>query len=75
MMALISKNGLKRAEKTISNVHKPVEATYSVFIENGKRYLQLDTYGSVDREIPNKVSQSLQLDEETLEFLVSLLKL
>jgi hypothetical protein len=44
-------------------------------IEGGEgTRLQLDTLGSRDREIPGKVSQSIQLDEEgarqLLEFIV-----
>ena len=31
---------------------------------DGQKYLQIDTYGSVDREIPDKLSQSLRLTEE-----------
>lgn len=73
-MALISKSTLKRTIKNKSNVHNTVQATYSIFNKNGKSYLQIDTLGSTDREIPNKISQSIQMDEETLEFLLSLLK-
>lgn len=73
-MALISKSTLKRTIKNKSSVHNNVQATYSIFNKNGKSYLQIDTFGSIDREIPNKISQSIQMDEETLEFLLSLLK-
>ena len=31
-----------------------------MFERDGKSYLQLDTYGSADRKIPGKVSQSIQ---------------
>jgi hypothetical protein len=30
---------------------------------DGITYVQLDTYGSCERHIPGKVSQSIQLDE------------
>ena len=46
-----------------SRVHGEVECGYSVFESGGQRYLQLDTYGSAERAIPGKTSQSLQLDE------------
>jgi hypothetical protein len=36
---------------------------YSVLNVNGTPVLQLDTHGSDDREMPEKVSQTLQLDE------------
>jgi hypothetical protein len=45
-------------------VHGEVECGYTAFEREGRRYLQLDTYGSNDRAIPGKVSQSIQLDED-----------
>lgn len=36
--------------------------------------VQLDTYGSADRQIPGKVSQSLQLDDERARQLVAILR-
>ena len=32
--------------------------------DDGKTLVQLDTHGSTDREIPGKLSQTLQLDEK-----------
>jgi hypothetical protein len=37
---------------------------YSILTVNGTPVLQLDTHGSTDREMPEKVSQTLQLDEQ-----------
>lgn len=45
-------------------VHDDVVCGYAVAHINGRRILQLETYGSADRKIPGKVSQSLQLDTE-----------
>ena len=45
-------------------VHGEVECGWAIFESGGRRYLQLDTYGSQTRAIPGKVSQTLQLDEE-----------
>ena len=45
-------------------VHGDVECGYTVFEQAGRRYLQLDTYGSSRRVIPGKVSQTLQFDED-----------
>ena len=42
-------------------------------IEN-KRILQLDTYGSEDRQIPDKVSQSIQIDREGAATLLKLIR-
>ena len=33
----------------------------------------LDTYGRIERENPEKISQSIQLDKETAQFLVDIL--
>lgn len=49
---------------TVSRVHQPVECGYAAADVGGQRVLQLETYGSRDREMPGKVSQSLQLDED-----------
>jgi len=45
-------------------VHGEVECGWAIFDSGGRRYLQLDTYGSQTRAIAGKVSQTLQLDEE-----------
>jgi hypothetical protein len=39
-----------------------VDCGYAVFEQGGTRYLVLETYGSDGRELPGKVSQSIQLD-------------
>lgn len=44
-----------------NRVHLGVECGYRMFAVGEERYLQLDTYGSPDRVIPGKVSQSIQL--------------
>ena len=62
-MALITE--FERATKDRPIVHRPTRCTYCDFIgPDGKRYLILDTYGSCDRAMPDKVSQSVQLDEQ-----------
>ena len=45
-------------------VHGEVACTYATFEIEGRRYLQLDTYGSSDRAFPGKISQSIQVDRE-----------
>jgi hypothetical protein len=44
--------------------HGEVTCGYRWFDVRGKRILQLDTYGSDERQIPGKISQSIQLDKE-----------
>ena len=55
-------------------IHDKVYTTYTVFDAAGNRYVQIDTYGKIDRENPEKISQSIQFDKQTAEFLVDLLK-
>jgi hypothetical protein len=45
-------------------VHDDVVCGYAARDVGGRRILQLETYGSADRKMPGKVSQSLQLDED-----------
>lgn len=45
--------------------------TYEV---GGARLVQLDTYGGEDRDIPGKVSQTLQLDAAAASWLVKILQ-
>ncbi|NLT16952.1 MAG: methionyl-tRNA formyltransferase [Clostridiales bacterium] len=72
-MAQINANKFVRIEKQRNNIHEIVSSTYTVFEGNDKKYLQIDTYGKQDREMPEKVSQSFQVDEETARFLINLL--
>lgn len=51
-----------------------VEATYSVLELDGERFFQIDTYGSPDRKIPGKRSQSIRLDKDAAKKLISLLQ-
>ncbi len=71
-MAQIDLQNLHRIEKVKNTVHEKVHATYTVFQADGKKYVQLDTYGRVEREHPEKISQSIQLDSETAKFLVDI---
>lgn len=72
-MAQINLKSIKRIEKQRNTVHEEVYSTYSVFELNGERYVQLDTYGRVGRENPEKLSQTIQFNKETAEYLVNLL--
>lgn len=72
-MAQISLESIKKIEKNRNTVHEKVHTTYTVFEMDGKKYVQFDTYGRIDRENPEKISQSIQLDKETASFIVKLL--
>lgn len=73
-MAQVSLESIKKIDKNRNTVHEKVHATYTAFELDGEKYVQIDTYGRIDREYPEKISQSIQFDKETAEFLVNLLK-
>lgn len=73
-MAQISLESIKKIDKNRNTIHEKVHATYTVFEKDGEKFVQLDTYGRIDRENPEKISQSFQLDEGTARFLVDILK-
>mgnify|MGYP003306759596 CR=1 FL=1 len=50
-MALITKDNIKKLDKDRNSVHNKVRATYTTFTSDGKKYFQIDTYGSPTREI------------------------
>lgn len=72
-MALVTK---KRTLKTIRDkvrIHDQVDATYFTFLDmDGNKFFQMDTYGRGERAIPNKISQSFQIDRETAMYLIEL---
>jgi hypothetical protein len=55
--------------------HTDAEGTYSIIYEpDGEKILQIDTYGSKNRRIPGKVSQSIRFSPEGLKQLKQILK-
>lgn len=73
-MAQISLENIRKIEKSRNTIHEKVDTTYTVFEMDGKKYVQFDTYGRLGRENPEKVSQSIQLDRDTAQFLVNILR-
>jgi hypothetical protein len=72
-MALVS--AIEPSPKERQGLHKPTRCLYSVVqTDSGERLLQLDTYGSEEREHPEKISQSLQFDRAGASQLFQLLK-
>ena len=60
-MALVSEIELTRKER--QTVHRPTRCLCSILHSpEGEPFIQLDTYGSPDRQFTEKVSQSIQLD-------------
>lgn len=60
---------------SISNGHRhsECECGWSITHRDDSRVLQLDTYGSPDRKLAQKQSQSLQVDEEGARELLRIL--
>jgi len=56
------------------SAHSEVECPYSIVTDSaGKKYLQIDTYGSTKRQIPGKKSQSIRFAPEALSQLKRIL--
>ena len=73
-MAQIDIKTIEKLNKERNFVHEKVYTTYSSFDNMGEHYVQIDTYGKSDRDLPGKISQSFQLDSETARFVYELLK-
>lgn len=70
-MALVKK--LEKISMERNTPHGEAGGTYTVFSDNGKTYLQIDTNGSAERKIIVKKSQSLQFGPEGLKQLREIL--
>lgn len=73
-MALITKRHFSHIEKERNSIHKSVDATYCMFVKDAKKYFQIDTYGSENRQMKDKISQSIQIDKDMAIELVDLLQ-
>jgi len=73
-MALIEKLEREKLERV--KIQDPVlKATYSILTdENGNKFLYIRTFGSVNREIPDKPSQQIQLGPEAIAQLKKILE-
>jgi len=70
-MAIV--NALKRHEARNTR-HTQAECTYSVILNDGKKWLQIDTYGSKDRQRVGKKSQSIRFTTEAIDALKKILE-
>jgi len=72
-MAIVRRQEQLALEK--DSPHKDVDCTYSVVTdERGRRYLQIDTYGSTDRKMPGKKSQPIRFAPEAIKQLKTLIQ-
>jgi hypothetical protein len=51
-MALLRSFTRKNMER--NSLHEEIDATYTIFDRDGRIILQIDSYGSADRQIPRK---------------------
>jgi hypothetical protein len=70
-MALIT--AFHPSTKDAVRIHGTTDCQWSAFGAAEQRVVQLDTIGSLERKIPGKVSQSIQLDERSAEALIRIL--
>ncbi|MEU1268938.1 hypothetical protein [Streptomyces sp. NPDC005799] len=71
-MALIEE--FQSVSSDSQKLHGPVTCGYRTFTVDGRRVLQLDTYGSPDRQIHGKISQSIQLDRDSARDLLKIIE-
>ena len=72
-MALIT--SIEQSTKDRQKIHAPTRCLASSFTtDGGKAVLQLDTYGSEDRTFTEKVSQSIQFNEDSAQQLLNLIR-
>ena len=71
-MALVRR--FEKLDSERNNVHKEIGASYSIFERDGKAFVQINTYGTKEREKPGKQSQTIQLDHDGATQLVGILQ-
>lgn len=71
-MALISE--IERVQKDRPSVHSTTTCTAAIFASGRESYLQLDTFGSAERQDKGKVSQTIQFNRESAIAMLSLLR-
>lgn len=64
----------KKGSRDRYTTHDEIDAEYFSFERDGRRLFQIDMYGRDHREIPGKTSQTIQLDRDAAELLISILK-
>ena len=66
---------ISKDERELKTVHPTqLECKYIVAERDGKTLLQLNSYGSEKRDIPEKLSQTLQFDGESARQLYNILE-
>jgi len=72
-MATVTKITHQALER--ESVHSEVECTYDIVTDkDGHRFLQLDTYGSKERQMKGKKSQSIRLSQAAIDEIKAIIK-
>jgi hypothetical protein len=71
-MALII--SMERGEMQRMQLHEPAEAKYYEHEADGRKLLQISTFGRPTRDMPGEVSQTIKLNSESAEQLFEVLK-
>jgi hypothetical protein len=72
-MAFITR--FEKQEPNRKNIHKTnVVCKYFTLERDGVHVVQLNTYGSSDREMPDKLSQTIQIGRKEAAELIAILK-
>ena len=71
-MAMI--RNMKKQELERDSMHSEVDSTYTVINNDDGIFLQIDTYGSKNRVIRGKKSQSIRFSPDALKQLKSIME-
>ena len=72
IMALIKSFENKSMDR--NSIHDGIDATYTTFERDGRMFIQVDSHGRAEREIPGKKSQTFQLDKKSARELFDILR-
>ncbi|MBE9158508.1 hypothetical protein IQ265_16950 [Nodosilinea sp. LEGE 06152] len=71
-MALVENIELLRKDR--QSIHKPVECCAFVISESGEKYIQIDTYGSEERQQAGRISQTIQFSKKAAKQLKEMIE-
>lgn len=71
-MARIDISRFSESKSKNQRPHNLISGEYTIIYLENQKLLQIDTFGSDDRQIKGKMSQSIQLDKAVLEKLVNI---
>lgn len=57
-----------------TRIQTETDCTYHTFEEDREKYIQFDTYGTLNRKSESKSSQTIQFDRDTAKYIIEILK-